>query len=154
MSLDLLRSGEALLATAGELVRIWRSARTQVRPRTFPGLADAVVETTLQRAARAMAGGGGDPQEPYRGAVALARVDPRDREGSAEEIDTEWRLLGEVLRITGDALGFEPAPRAWLGQAVEAGRAGARALAEGRGPRGVLVVGQLSGFEPPRKRRE
>lgn len=154
MKLDLRRTGEALLATAGELERIWRSARAQVRPRTFPGLADGIVPVVLERAARALSEGGGDPDTPYRGAVGLARMDPRDREGAVEEIETEWRLLGEVLRVTGDALGFEESPRKWLARAVETARVGARALVEGRGPAGVLVVAQLSGFEPPRKRRD
>ena len=154
MSFDLPHTGEALIATAGELVRIWRSARAQVRPRTFPGLADGLVETVFRRAAQALSAGGGDPEAPYRGAVALVRVDPRDRDASAAEIATEWRLLGEVLRVTGDALGFEPAPRAYLAGAVEAARADAKDLVEGRGPEGVLVVAQLSGFEPPRKRRD
>jgi hypothetical protein len=155
LSLDLRHTGEALLATSGELLRIWRSARTQVRPRTFPGLADGLVAAVLERAARSLAsGGGGDPEAPYRGAVALVRVDPRVPSVMAEEIDTEWRLLGEVLRATCDALDVEDAPRRFLADAVKVARADAEALVEGRGPGGVLVVGQLSGFAPPQKRRE
>ena len=153
MSLDHRRTGEALLATSGELLRIWRSARAQVRPGVFPGLADGLVAAVLERAAQRLTSGGGDPADPYRGAVALVRVDPRVRSVSAEEIDTEWRVLGEVLRATCDALDVADAPRRFLANVVEVARADAEALAEGRGPAGVLVVGQVSGFEPPRKQR-
>jgi hypothetical protein len=112
------------------------------------------VAAVLERAAQRLSSGGSDAADPYRGAVALVRVDPRVRAVSAEEIDTEWRVLGEVLRATCDALDVEDAPRQYLARVVEVARADAEALAEGRGPAGVLVVGQLSGFEPPRKVRD
>ncbi|HSN92678.1 MAG TPA: hypothetical protein VLS93_15715 [Anaeromyxobacteraceae bacterium] len=154
MSLDLRRSGEALLATSGELLRIWRAARAEVRPGVFPGLADGLVAAVLERAAQRLSAGGGDAADPYRGAVALVRADPRVPAISAEEIETEWRVLAAVLRAVCDALDVEEEPRAFLARVVEVARADAEALAHGRGPAGVLVVGQLSGFEPPRKKRD
>jgi hypothetical protein len=59
-----------------------------------------------------------------------------------------------VLRATCAALDADDASRTALARAVNVARAGASDLSRGRGPRRVLVVGQLSGFEPPRKRRD
>jgi hypothetical protein len=153
VSLSPARTGEALLVTAGELLRIWRSARAQVRPDIFPGLADAAVGAFLERAARALGAGGADPAAIYAGLVAPIHVDPRDPHRSAREIETEWRLLGEVLRATCEALGADEDSRAALARAIQVARERTEDLVAGRGPRGMVRVARLAGFVPPRRRR-
>lgn len=154
MSLDLARTGEALLATSSELHRIWRSARAQIRPNVFPGLLDEAVGAFLERAGRWLEAGAGDPAEPYRRIAGVVRVDALDRRWSASEIDTEWRLAGEVLKATCDALDAGKDARDLLARAIDVAREGADDLARGRGPEGIMVLGQLSGFRPQRRRRE
>ena len=154
MSLDPVHAGEALQATAGELHRIWRAARAQVRPRVFPGLADDAAGRLLDRAARALLEGALDTGDPYRELAAFVRLDPRHPDASGAELDTEWRLLGEVLRATCEALDAGDEAREFLARAVETAREGVTDLMGGRGPAGVVRVLQLSGFEPPRRRRD
>jgi hypothetical protein len=151
VSLDPARTGEALLATAGELHRIWRSARAELRPDVFPGLADGAVGALLDAAARALAAGGADPEAIYAGVGAVVRIDPRDRPWSEAEVANEWRLAREVLRATCAALDAAAPARDLLVAAAEAGARGAAALVSGRGPAAILVVAQRSGFAPPRR---
>lgn len=154
MSLDPVHAGEALQATAGELHRIWRAARAQVRPQVFPGLADDATGRLLDRAAEALLEGAEDARAPYRHLGAIVRLDPRHPDSSEAEIETEWRLLAEVLRATCEALDAGDATRDFLARAVEAAREGASELVRGNGPPGILRVQQLSGFAPPRRRRD
>ncbi|HEX9402618.1 MAG TPA: hypothetical protein VF912_21155 [Anaeromyxobacter sp.] len=139
MKLDARRAGEALSNAAPDLVRVWRSGRAAARPNAFPGLLDGVVESFLARAGEALAEGR-DPALVWPAVEGVVRVDARDARRTREELEAEWDLLEEVLQAACRALDAWDAVREWLARAVVMARSGARELAAGGGPPGVLSV--------------
>ncbi|MGC4000521.1 MAG: hypothetical protein QM767_24975 [Anaeromyxobacter sp.] len=87
---------------------------------------------------------GHEPERVWAQVVGVLRV----AGGAAEDLDGEWRLVGEVLASACEALEAEPAAADQVARAVEAARAGAAALTPGRKPPALLVVHQRGGFRP------
>ncbi len=112
MSLDAQRTGEVIQAAEGELIRIWRSARSQARRGVFPGLLDGIMGDFLHRAGIALAEGR-DPESVSEEIEGAVRIDPMQRGGSAMEIETEWMVAAEVLRSVCEALDADPS-QAWV----------------------------------------
>jgi hypothetical protein len=140
------RTGAAIAEAAADLARIWRGARSDASPETFPGAIDGVVELFVRRAGDALATGG-DPGDAWAQALGVVRLAAAP--GEAERgIEAEWRLLGEVLAAACDTLEAAPSGADFLARAVDAARRGIGALRAGSGPPGVVVVYQRSGLRP------
>jgi hypothetical protein len=140
------RTGAAIAEAAGDLARVWRGARSDASPDTFPGAIDGVVEFFVARAGDALAVGG-DPADAWTATLGIVRLAAGP--GEAERgIEAEWRLLGEVLAAACDTLEAAPSGAEFLARAVEAARRGIGSLRAGSGPRGVVVVHQRSGLRP------
>jgi hypothetical protein len=139
------RAGEAIAASAGELTRVWRSARLQARPGAFPGLLDGVMEGFFTRAGEALAADR-DPALLWPSTTGIVRLDPVALDRSREEIEAEWDLAVAVLASACEALGAGEAAAEWLERAIVLARAGSRTLDARGGPRTIVVVWALSGL--------
>lgn len=154
MTLAPRATGDALRSASGEVVRLWRVARASARLGVFPGLADGLVASLVERAGDALVEDGGDPAAVVAGAAGAVRVDPRSRDGSAGELDAELAILGTVLETVCAAISAASRARAFLADVVAAARRAAPGMAAGRPPAGVLVVLALSGTAPARRSDE
>ena len=143
MTLDAHRAGEALSASAGELARIWRSARAGARPDLFPGYLDGLIEPFVALAGEGLAAGR-DPALLWPAAEGVVRVDGRDERRTLRELDAEWDLAEEVLHAACQTLDAGGAAREWISRAIVIARTGSRTLTDGSGPSGVLTVRMLS----------
>lgn len=142
MSLGARAAGEALATASGELTRIWRAARAEARLEVSPGLSDGIVERFVAGLGEALVMGRA-PEEVWERAEGVVRLD-RAAEGRAEdELQAEWRLLGEVIAAACDALEAAPDVTDVAARAVEAARRGLDAIRE-RAPAGVVRVAWLS----------
>lgn len=149
MTLAGRRAGDAIAASAGELVRLWRAARAQARPKVFPGLLDGLVEDLFARLGEALAQGQ-DPALLWPGLAGLVRLDPHAPERSRAELEAEWDVAHGVLRAACDALDAEDDVREWIARAVVLARSAARTLERGRPP-GVVIAWALSGLAGVRR---
>ena len=146
MKLGPERTGAAIAEAAGDLARIWRGARSDASPETFPGAIDDVVEIFVRRAGDALATGG-DAADAWAQALGVVRLAAGP--GEAERgIEAEWRLLGEVLATACETLEAAPSGADFLARSVEAARRGIGSLRASGGPPGVVVVYQRSGLRP------
>jgi len=152
VTLEGRRAGDAIAASAGELVRLWRANRAQARPDVWPGLLDGLAEDFLVRAGDALAEGR-DPALVWPSTAGLVRMDPRALDRTRAEIDAEWDLVSGVLSAACDALEAGEAAREWLARAIVIARTGARTLDEGGGPRGIVVAWSLAGLAGARRAR-
>ncbi len=146
MTLDLRRSGDALSAAAGELARVWRTARAAARPGCFPGLLDGIIEPFFAVTAEALAEER-DPALVWMSLTGVVRVDARDRGRTLDELDAEWDAAEGVFRAACSALDAGDAVTGWISRAVVIARADSRTLLVGRGPRGILVVKVFSALD-------
>jgi hypothetical protein len=147
VTVDLRRTGEAIGAAAGELTRIWRSARLEALPELFPGTLDGVVEPFVTAVGDALVLGQ-EPEEIWGRLVGTVRADRAAPGGLRETWRAEWGLLAAVLAATCDALEAQADAVDRVARAVEGARRGTEALLAGEGPDGVLVVWTLGGFRP------
>ncbi len=145
MTLEARRAGDAIAASAGEVTRVWRSARLQARPGAFPGLLDSVMQDFFTRAGEGLAAGR-DPALTWPSTTGVVRLDPNALDRSREEIEAEWDIAATVLASTCVALGAGEAAAEWLERAIVLARTGSRALERRGGPRGILVAWALSGL--------
>jgi hypothetical protein len=150
VTLEGRRAGDAIAASAGELVRLWRATRSQARPRVFPGLLDGLVEDLFVCLGEALARGQ-DPALLWPGLAGVVRIDPHDRERVRKELDAEWDVADGVLRAACDALDAGDDVREWITRAVVLARAGTRTLDEGGGPPGIVIAWALSGLAGVRR---
>jgi len=151
MTLDAHRAGDALSASAGELARLWRSARAGARPDLFPGYLDGLIEPFFILVGEGLAAGR-DPALLWPAAVGVVRVDGRDPRRTRSELDAEWDLAEQVLDAACQSLGAGDAAREWISRAIVIARTGSRMLPDGGGPRGILAVRMLSGGATRRAR--
>lgn len=145
MTLDLRRSGEALRAAAGDLVRVWRATRYTSGAPVFPGLLDGIMEEFLERVAEALLMGK-RPEDVWPSTRGIVRVVSRKR--SLSLLADEWRLAGDVLQSACDALEVAPEAAEAVRRAMASAVSGIDSLATGHGPEGVLTIRQLDGFRP------
>jgi len=141
--------GKALAASAGEALRLWRSARRHARPQVFPGLLDGLVEEFARAVGETFAAGW-DPESVWSALEGVVRALP---EGTGEELEAEWVLAGEVVSAIADALKAGPDARHHaIGAAREAFRRTTDLAASKGAWRGkVLVVRVLANGKPRRK---
>jgi hypothetical protein len=132
------RAGDAIAASAGELARLWRATQAQSGSGFSPGLLDGLVDELFVRVGEALAEDR-DPALVWPSLGGLVRLDAHDRNRSLAELDAEWDAAEGVLAGAREALGASQAVTDWLGRALAAARAGARALAAA-GDRGPFVV--------------
>jgi hypothetical protein len=148
VSLDARLTGEALRATAGDLVRVWRSARRALGQGAPPGALDGVMEEFLERVAEALLAGAPTSAVWSRtGGVVRLPAGP----GGAALAEAEWRLVEGVLESAGRALGVADGVAAEVRGAVEAAIAALPVDGPGR-PAQVLVVRLLPAVRPPSRR--
>lgn len=143
MTLGVRRSGEALRAAAGDLVRVWRATRYTTGAPVFPGLLDGVMEEFLERVAEALLLQQA-PEDVWRATRGVVRLLPR--EDAAVLLAGEWSLARDVLVSACDALEVAPEAADVIGKAVDTAAAGMDLLLAGDRPEGVVVVRQLAGF--------
>ncbi len=145
MTLSVRRSGEALRAAAGDLVRFWRAARYSGGGPVFPGLLDGVIEEFLSRVAEALLLDG-RPEDAWPSVRGVIRV-PEPAQAAAVLAD-EWGLARQVLFSACDALEVPAEVASGVQRAVDAAMAGIGPVIAGAAPRGVVIVRQLAGFKP------
>jgi hypothetical protein len=150
MTLAVGRAAEALAAAAPELARVWRAARAAERRDAFPGLLDAIVEPFFGLAAEGL-GDGREPALVWPALAGAVRVQARDAARTREEIDAEWTLAEEVLHAACRALDAGDDTRAWISQAIDAARVGARRLPDRAGAPGILMVRVYSDLAATRR---
>jgi hypothetical protein len=139
VSLDVRRAGEALRAAAGDLVRLWRSARCAAGETAFAGALDGVMEEFLERVAEALLHDT-PPEAVWSGTGGVVRIPPGT--GGTARVEAEWRLAGGVLASAGQALQVSDDVAARLQRSVSAAIA-ALPIDGTRHPREVLVVWTL-----------
>lgn len=145
MTLSVRRSGEALRAAAGDLVRFWRAARYTGGGPVFPGLLDGVIEDYVSHVAEALLLGG-RPEDAWPSLQGVIRV-PEPAQAAAVLAD-EWGLARQVLLSACDALEVPAEVASGVQRAVDAALAGIEPLVTGRAPGGIVIVRQLAGFKP------
>jgi hypothetical protein len=139
------KAGDAIVISAGELTRLWRSTRAHASPDVWPGLLDGIANDLFLRLGEGLAEGR-DPALVWPDLVGIVRIDPLDRARSRVEIEAEWNVAEAVLAKACDALETGADVREWLARALAVARAGSRTLGEGGGPRGILVVWWIAGL--------
>jgi len=148
VTLEARRAGDAIARSAGDLARIWRASRVQLRSVHFPGLLDGLVEDFFARAGEAL-GAGRDPALVWPATTGLLRLDPRDVARSHAQIDAEWDLAAGVLDSACESLDAGEAAAEWIARAVLVARSGSRTLERGGAPEGVAIAWLLSKVRPP-----
>ncbi|HET7825023.1 MAG TPA: hypothetical protein VFK90_06800 [Anaeromyxobacter sp.] len=150
MSAGRTAAGEAIVASAPDLARLWRATRLQGRRRLLPGLLDGIVADVLVRAGEGLAAGD-DPALAWSRIAGVVRLEARERARSRVELEADWDALESVFRGACEALAAGDEVKAWIAQALAAARAGARTLGEAGGPPGIVVVWWFA--DPPPARR-
>ena len=138
MTLDARRAGDAIAVSSQDLARVWRAGRASARPAAFPGLLDGVIDSFLLQAGDALANER-DPALVWPATDGVVRLDVRDPERTAAELDAEWDLVEEVLHAALRALDAGEDAVQWAARAVVLARAATRALRSG-GRSGVVPV--------------
>jgi len=138
VTLDPRRAGDAVAASSEDLARVWRAGRASARPAAFPGLLDGVIVSFLMQAGDALANGR-DPALVWPATEGVIRLDVRDPELTATEVEAEWDLVEEVLVAALRALEAGEDTVQWAARAVVLARSGTRTIRHG-GPPGVLAV--------------
>jgi hypothetical protein len=101
-------------------------------------LLDGVVDSFLLQAGDALASGR-DPALVWPATEGVVRLDVRDPELTAAELEAEWDLVEEVLVAALRALDAGEESVEWAARALVIARAGTRTLRHG-GPPGVLAI--------------
>ena len=135
---------EVLSVQAGELLRIWRSARLASQPEMLPGLSDGALESFF-RALGPMLASGARPADAGGALSGTLRVPPG---GASGTLAGEWDVVRQVLRAVCDSLGAGEGVARWLEEAAEAGRDTALRFARGENtaPHRLVLLRVFSGL--------